>query len=143
LTLVIRSEQMNVFERAAFESFVAQLADHLLQHHADAFVHLPDGTSPAVGSLPRIALEDLVRFGIARAKMHRLTLGSTISAFVAIMFAVAPNFDSVPLLAAILAAPLDQRGRIRALIDFSTAADWQRASMNYDRSLWPLGHKGA
>jgi hypothetical protein len=67
---------------------------------------------------------------IARAVRYDLTWDTSITAFVAIMFAVAPNFDEQPAIRAVMN---DERVppnlRIDALWDRTTDDDWEEAAL--------------
>jgi len=78
-----------------------------------------------------ISDEELLRrvsLGIARAESHGLTWDASITAFVAMMFEVAPTFDEQPAIARVLkdeSLPADQR--IDALWERTTDEDWDEA----------------
>jgi len=77
--------------RFTADDFVEKVRKHVRQHHRKTVKRWPDE-----------ALETLVAAGIRRARKYGLTWESTLTAFVATMFTVAPNFDEHPHVKAIL-----------------------------------------
>jgi hypothetical protein len=133
--LKFRAEQMRVIERALEERFVNRLVGHLRDHHADTEVKLP-GQTTRLGDLPEPKLRELVCRGIARARTYGLTWESTITAFVAIMFEVAPNFDRMPIARLALRAKIESNLRIDCLLAALSSDDWARAARNYAPQAW-------
>jgi hypothetical protein len=78
-----------------------------------------------------ISDEELLRrvsLGIARAESHGLTWDSSITAFVAMMFEVAPTFDEQPSISRVLkdeSIPADRR--LEALWERTSDEDWDEA----------------
>src|ERR1700676_2824093 len=99
---------MRVFERVIEDRFPAELSAYLIEHHGGARVFLPAKEPVPLRDLSRAELERLVSYGIKRAKKYGLAWKSSLTAFVAIMFEISPNFDSVPMIATILQTKLDQ-----------------------------------
>ena len=58
--MIIRSQQMEVFETAAEEDFVRRLGTHLRENYANSLVRLPDKES-VVKELDEETLNELVR----------------------------------------------------------------------------------
>lgn len=134
--MIIRAEQMSVFQTAAEENFERKLAAHLLANYGAAVVHLPE-TDSAVGELSEETLHSLVKISIERARSYGLTFESSISAFSAIMFETAPNFDKHNLSNLCLndenITPNDRVNEILALL---TEEHWERIRNDYDVYAW-------
>ena len=94
MRLTIRAEQKAVVEAVAEENFVSRLAAHLRGEYSNAAVTLPVGEKFTVAELAPETLHEIVRVGIARARGYGMTYESAISAFTAVMFEIAPNFDT-------------------------------------------------
>ncbi|MDQ3684472.1 MAG: hypothetical protein M3430_02560 [Acidobacteriota bacterium] len=124
--LKIRPEQIEVFQPQAEVAFIERLMAHLRQEHASV-----------VGRLPDDVLKDMVESGLTRARQYGLTWESNLTAFVALMFEVAPNFDEHPLIQRILTdenVPPDDR--IDVLIERTTEQNWEAAKEGYDADAW-------
>ena len=135
--MIVRQEQMKRFELTGFDRFVARLMQHLLRYHSTAKVFVPDAKQVLLRELAKPDLEKLVRYGIERAKSHQLTLEPTITGFVAMLFEIAPNLDSMPVMAAILRAPIDEQQKISMLCEVPGRAQWAEAVEKYDPNAWP------
>ncbi len=119
---------MQALQSAAFEGFAQRLIEHLLKHHGDTLVAAPDGQgTPLQGLKPEVRAA-WVRQGITRARAHGLSWASSLTTFVALLLVMGPDFDSVPLMRAILDAKLGEREKMSALVSLPNAADWQAAS---------------
>lgn len=137
--LTIRPEQFDAFSSVADAAFVRRLAVHLRENHGDVIVELPNQTS-TVKQLPDDVLWELVEKGIARARGYGMSWESTLTAFVALMFVAAPNFDDHPLIQRALkddSVPPDSR--IDHLWERTTDQNWEAVKRSYDPSGWGLG----
>lgn len=125
--IVIRTEQMSVFEDAARSDLSQRLADHLIQ--------------VAAGDAPRISRHELLRrsvFGIEAARRCAITESSAVAAFVGLMFSIGPGFFEQDTIRRLLGATgLSQTDRIRSISDQATAADWLDAAEGGASSNWP------
>ena len=134
--MIIRAEQMSVFQTAAEENFEQRLAAHLRKNYGNSVVHLPE-TDSAVSELSEETLHSLVKISIERAGSYGLTFESSISAFSAIMFEAAPNFDKHNLSNLCLQdeniAPND---RVNELLNLLTEEHWERIRNDYDVYAW-------
>ena len=126
--MTIRAHQMQALQSAAFDGFVQRLIAHLLKHHGDALVPAPHGQGTPLQALTPEARAAWVRQGITRARSHGLSWASSLTTFVALLLVMGPDFDSLPLLRAILDAKLGEREKMSALVSLPNAADWQAAS---------------
>lgn len=137
MRLSIRPEQMSVVEAVAQENFVSRIAAHLLADYSKTVVILPDESRSAVEDLPEETLHSLVRTGIARARGHGLGLESSIAAFVAVMFEVAPNFDTHRLCEVLLAdEEVEPDRRLDELLKVLTEKNWKSVKESYDPQAW-------
>src|SRR5436189_76282 len=88
---------MEAFRATTEWGFISDTTDHIQANHGEDLGRLPGSWGPCtVESLPREMLERLVAAGIRRARSHGLTWEYSITAFVALMFEVAPNFEEQP-----------------------------------------------
>jgi hypothetical protein len=132
----IRAKQMKAFEEAAEESFVRRLSGHLLENYAKTVVFLPDKKLP-VEELPDETLQDMVRSGIARARSHGISYESSIAAFTAVMFEIAPNFDRHRLSQVLLNdEEIDPNSRLEELFKVLTEKNWESIKEDYDAEAW-------
>ncbi|HMF58082.1 MAG TPA: hypothetical protein VK619_17190 [Pyrinomonadaceae bacterium] len=126
--MIIRKEQMAVFETAAEEEFVKRMAQYLKEQHAGAVAHLSDER-----------LRRRVRGALARGRSHGLTWESALAGFVVLMFEVAPNFDLHPAFHEVLQTSYpNENERIRAIYENVRDEEWEEAQEFYDQSAWFL-----
>lgn len=141
--MIIRSKQMEAFESAAEENFVRRLTEHLLENYAEAIVRLPDQES-AVDNLPKETLDLLVRRSIERARRYDLSFESSISAFSAVMFEAAPNFDDHSVSRLCLNdANIEPNDRLGELLKLLTEKHWEKIRADYDVNSWLSNEKNA
>ncbi len=134
--MIIRSQQMEVFESAAQEDFVRRLATHLRENYADSLVRLPDQES-VVKELSEETLDSLVKISIERARKYEITFESSISAFTAIMFDVAPNFDQHSMSKLCLKdESVEPNARLNELLKILTDEHWEKMRSDYDVNAW-------
>lgn len=139
MRLAIRSEQMLVIEAVAEENFVRRIADHLLEQYPKAMVRLPDDKNSTVEELDEETLHSLVRTGIARARSYQLSFESSIAAFTAVMFEVAPNFDTHRLSQVLLNDDeVEPNDRLDELLNVLTEKNWESIREDYDPQAWIL-----
>jgi hypothetical protein len=137
--LRIRPEQVEVFQPAAEDAFERRVVEYLRENHADEIVVLPAGEHE-VKDLDDETLLKMVRAGIARARSYDMTWESSITAFVVLMFIVAPNFDSHPLInRALRDDKVDPNSRVEEIWDHTTEANWDAARDSYDAGGWSPG----
>jgi hypothetical protein len=116
IMLVIRKEQVEVFKRDADNRYFQRLVQHLRKNYADQ-VDLP----------PDEILHERVRTGVDRARQHGFTLEKDITSFVALMFAVAPNFDHYPAVAEVLKdLAIRPEHRMKILLAVIPRRHWER-----------------
>ncbi len=115
--LLIRDEQMRAFQAAAEDAFAHRVAEDLRQKHAER-----------VDALDDELLLEMVTNGIRRGRRHGLTWESSLTKFVALMFAVGPDFDRHPKAASVLANPeILADDRVDALVYLLSDAEWEAA----------------
>jgi hypothetical protein len=87
--------------------------------------------------LPEETLHDLIRAGITRARSYGLTFESSISAFTAVMFEIAPNFDTHRLCQVLLNdEEIEPNNRLDELLDVLTEKNWESIRADYDPNAW-------
>jgi hypothetical protein len=111
---------------AVDRELVEFVRDHLCEHHPEA-----------VASLKEAVIERRAAFGIGRAEAHGFNSDASIAGFVALMFLVAPDFDTHPPIAAVLAdTSLAPEARLRALFERTAEEDWDAAA-SASTLRWP------
>ena len=126
--MLIRRQQMQAFQREAERLFVGDTAEHLRRHYPEH-----------VSGIPEEVLKAMVRGGITRGRGHGLTFRSTLTAFISLMFVVAPNFDEQPSIHEVLTNPnLPSDSRLDLLTALTTDDDWREAAAIYDVDEWDL-----
>lgn len=121
MTLRISREQFDSFLLLDEEEFV----DFIIQH-------LRDESPELVDSLPDDLLQSMVIGGLARARGHGLRRPEDLTAFVSIMFEIAPGFDEHPSIRNVLRnphIPADQR--MNALFKKVPPKAWDEADSNH------------
>jgi hypothetical protein len=96
----------------------------LLEHIVD---HLCEEQPEAVADLKDKEIERRARLGIHRARSAGFAQPEEITAFVTLMFVVAPDFDAHPKIAAALAR-LSGPQRIKRLFEKTAEQDWAEAA---------------
>lgn len=145
--LTIRPAQIEAFRPVAEAAFERRVAEYLRAEHGDEVVMLPVGEDEVsereVKDLDDATFLKMARTGIARARSHGMTWESSITAFVAIMLTVAPNFDSHPLIRRVLAdGGVEPDLRIEHLWGQTSEANWDVAVAMYDAGVWGVGGSG-
>ena len=134
--MMIRAEQMNVFEDAAEEKFVRRLAAHLIENYGASVVRLPDSES-TVNELPEDVLHSLIKNSIELARKYKMDFESSISAFTAIRFEVSPNFDKHRLSQVMLKDEhIEPNARLDELLEVLTEKNWETIRGEYDANAW-------
>ena len=134
--MIIRSRQMEVFESAAQADFGRRLTEHLLENYAKSVVRLPAQES-AVDELPKETLDLLVRRSVERARRYDLSFESSISAFSAVMFDAAPNFDEHSVSKLCLNDEnIEPNSRLDELLKLLTEKHWEKIRADYDVNSW-------
>jgi hypothetical protein len=83
--LIIREEQ--------FDAFLPKTDSEMIEFIIE---HLQEETPELIDRIPLDGLQEMVGNGINRARSHKLSSLGNITAFVSIMFEIAPNFDEQP-----------------------------------------------
>lgn len=113
--------------RGSEDRFVEHLVSHIKTEDPEISTEYTDDE-----------LRNMVRVGIKKAEGYGFKLSEDQSAFVAIMFEVAPNFDSQPEIRSVLEeTDLTPSARLEKL--WSEAVPdtvWEKASEEYDESAW-------
>lgn len=115
--LKISKQQLDALGQEKRAAYARDLARYLRAEHGDAVRDLSD-----------VELRRRVRIGIARAERYGITWDSTITAFVAIMFEIAPTFDEQAAIRRVLEdARIAPDTRVNALWARTTDLDWEEA----------------
>jgi hypothetical protein len=124
--MIIRNEQIKVFENIAEDNFIDDLVAKVRETHGEQVADFDDDE-----------LRRLVETGGGRARGHGLEGEEAIGVFVGWMFEFAPNFDEQENIKKMLAderlAPDD---RIELVAEAATEKDWAEAEAAYDETAW-------
>lgn len=99
------------------EELVEHIVTHLAEEHPDLIAELGD--------------EEVARraaAGIARAHAHGFVQPESVTAYVTLMFLVAPDFDSHPAIARALRLHGTEADRLRLLFERTREEDWDQAA---------------
>ena len=131
--LVIRQEQIDALIKGTDEEFVEFLVGHAKEEFPEKTEERDDET-----------LRTMVRGGVRRAESHGFTTAEDITAFISIMFEVAPNFDEQAQIKAVLNykdfAPEDRLERLWSPL--VTEEAWEEAEKNYNEKAWFPNQQG-
>lgn len=123
------------------EDQLGQLRQAYMADHA-RFVnfvgrHVQDHCRDSVRDIDPLSLREMVENGLARARSHGLDDPKSLTAFVAIMFEIGPNFDEEPEIRAALAdASVPMAERFDTLLARVSDAAWERAEAQRDSLAW-------
>lgn len=124
--MLIRQEQMDAFLPQTDEEIIEFIIDHLQEESPES-----------IDRIPPDSLREMVGNGVRRARTHNLSSLGNLTAFVSLMFEIAPNFDEQPDIKQRLE---DERVPIEENFDrlFEPELDdaWQEAADNYDSEAW-------
>lgn len=125
--LVIRQEQIDTLIKGSEEEWVEFLVRHVKEEFPEKTAERDDET-----------LREMVRGGIRRAESHGFTIAEDQTAFISIMFEIAPNFDEQPAIKAVLddekIPPSDRFERLWSPL--VTEEAWNEAEKNHDENAW-------
>lgn len=140
--LMIRPEQFEVFQPVAEAAFIGRVVEHLRASHADVIIRLPDEVA-LLKQTSNERLTEMARRAVARARGYRMDWESSVTAFVVLMFVVAPNFDAHPLIQRVLKDErVDANSRVDRLWERTSEENWDAAAKNYDPAAWGLDSEG-
>lgn len=127
---------MKALQSAAEEDFVRRLCAHLRENYSQAVVRLPEEELP-VEELPEDDFRALVRRSIERARSYGMTFESSISAFTAIRFEVAPNFDRHSISKLCLKdEDIEPNERLNEILRLLSEDHWEKFRNEYDPQDW-------
>ncbi|MBL8230727.1 MAG: hypothetical protein JNL98_19700 [Bryobacterales bacterium] len=122
----LRKEHMEAMEKAAEPKFIDEICEHLRSTQADDVAPLPDDV-----------LKARVEVGVARARTHELRTQQAITAFVSLMFAIAPNFDEHAVARQCLTdQTTEPDARMDLLGERMSITDWQAAKALANPKAW-------
>jgi|SRR5579871_778576 len=121
-----RPDHLRAFTDEGERAFEYRLAEHLRENHGNLVKAFPDNI-----------LIELVRRGIARGRCYKLLAEKDLTAFVAIMFEIAPNFDSHPHIHHVLTdRRLSSVAKMDVLFKRVPDAIWEEAKRSCDLMAW-------
>ena len=125
--LVIRQEQLDTLIKGTDEEYVEFLVGHVKEEFPEKTAERDDET-----------LREMVRGGIRRAESHGFTTAEDQTAFISVMFEIAPNFDEQPQIKAVLDdeqfSPEDRFERLWSPLVPDEA--WDEAAEKYNEDAW-------
>lgn len=99
------------------EELVEHIVTHLAEEQPALISDLPDGE-----------VARRVAAGIARAHAHSFVQPESVTAYVTLMFLVAPDFDAHPAIARALRLHGTEAERMRLLFERTREEDWDQAA---------------
>lgn len=136
--MVIRKEQMAIFDHVARTTYPKELAAYIRARHGSTIVRLSSGELP-VSAIPDATLEALVQTGIQRAGSYGISWRSALASFVVVMFVVAPNFDQDARVRELLSdEDIEPDYRMDSVWERVTVEKWNMLRQNYDVKAWGL-----
>lgn len=125
--LVIRQAQIDAMIKGTDEEFETFLMNHARDEFPEKTEDIDDEN-----------LRSMVRSGIKRAESHGFTTAEDITAFISIMFEVAPNFDEQPKIREVLGdTRFTPRDRFEILWSPAvTEENWEEAAQNSNDEAW-------
>lgn len=124
--LIIREQQIQHFIAADEDQLVKLVVQIVREANAERTADYDDKT-----------LEKMVKTGIEHAKGHDLQNAEDISAFVAVMFEIAPNFDEQEQMKAVLTdTNFPPAERFYQLFERVPDGDWKNAENLYNADVW-------
>ena len=140
--MLIRAEQMAVFQKRADDDFVRRLNAHLRENYETTVVRLPDKEN-TVSELSDEELSELINVCVERSRQNGFSYESAIAAFSAIMFDVAPNFSEHEIAQPILEDEnIEPNSRVDKLLEQLTEDDWATIKGSYDVNAWKPKSEG-
>ena len=122
----IRQEQIEAMLMHNEEKFIDFVVKHVKQE-------CPDN----VRGIDPVSFREMVTNGLARARSYDLEKPQDLTAFVAIMFDISPNFDEQPNIQQALrdqSIPIEQR--FNAMIERVPDKTWEEAEANKNYDVW-------
>ena len=125
--LIVRQQQIETIIKGNGDDFVNYLVAHLKSNYSEA-----------IAKRNEKRLREMVKTGIKRAASHDLTTVDETRFFVSKMFEIAPDFDTHPLIEAILTdRMLTPEKRVEKLRSPAISEEiWEEAKNNGDESVW-------
>lgn len=125
--LIIRKEQMKVFERQIENNFINTVVEKIRSDHANATNGLPDNV-----------LRKRIEYGLQRAGDYGLTWQNNLITFVTMMFEIGVGFDNCPVFQKHLTdQSLPPNARMEQLLKQTDYRDWEEAQRDSADNPWP------
>ncbi len=122
----IRAEQMAAFGAEADAAFEKRLMAHLREHHTELVAGFSDDL-----------LLPMVQTGITRARSYGITWESNLTAYVALMFEIAPNFDRHPRMQMILSShSINPEDKLDMLMERMPEGIWDEMQRRNHSAAW-------
>lgn len=124
--LMIRKEQFDNFLLPDEEKFVQFVVEHIRKNHL-----------VRVSECPENLLEQMIRFGLKRAKSYGFESSGDLIGFVAVMFKTGPNFDEQHEIKSVLEdSQVLPNNKFEQLWRVTSDEAWEQARKNCKAELW-------
>jgi hypothetical protein len=134
--MMIRQQQLRALQPLADAAMVRSIARHIIGNHGTSTVRCPSGVF-RIAEIPNSMLDELIHSGITMARHYGLSWESSLTAFVTLMFVVAPNFHDFPSVQRILLDPsTPPDSRLAELWDGTAEEEWEQMKERYDPDAW-------
>ena len=121
-----RPAHLRAFSEEGEQAFEVSIVEHLRDYHGDLVEGFAD-----------VTLVKMVRHGITKARRYGFFSEADLTAFVAIMFEIAPNFDRHSYIQEVLTDPRTLPvQRMEALTKQVPDFVWAEAERRYDSDAW-------
>lgn len=125
--LIIRNEQMTVFQEKAEKDFTASVVKQLRSSH-----------KATLKGLTEDKIYKRVEYGIGHARKYGMTWKNNLTAFVTLMFEVAPDFDVSPVFQKYLTdEKIPPDDRMGLLLEDTSEEDWLNVLNTQAQMNWP------
>lgn len=124
--MIIRKSQFSQYLQEDESAFILLIGGHIRQEQPDMTACLSDDT-----------LNEMISTGFERARSYGFRSDEDLTAFVCVMFEIAPNFDEQPELNQALSntsIPINRR--FDSLFEPRYDWAWQEAEKHYDTRAW-------
>ncbi len=124
--LVVRQQQINNFLLRDENKFIRFVMEHIRENHPHR-----------VAECPEKLLEEMVRFGVERARTHGFERAEDLTAFIAVMFKIAPNFDEQTEIRQVLDdSKISINNKFEWLWNTTSDEAWEEAKKNCKTEIW-------
>jgi hypothetical protein len=125
--LIIRKEQIALFEIQVWDIFAGQIVEKLCTD-----------SSELVSDIDSDTLKKRVNWGIGRAKEYGITWKKNLITFVELMFEISPQFDTFGTFKECLNdESRSPNERVSLMLERTSVAEWEEAKRELGDQGWP------